>query len=963
MRKQIIMTQTCPTDRHPRKRRRMVSRCAPALLLGVAGVALAEPAPRPMIVQWYENSWESIERRMPDFFEGHYGAVWLPPISKVSDPSNRSPGYDPFDRFDIGSPGDETLYGTENDFRAMVDAFHRANGLVYIDIVLNHNGGRTGFGPFLADGDYPGVYIPYSGFGNKSTGGDWGDFHNGTTQSLNPGDPNYDLWEGDLLGLVDIDQASNLWMVRQPVDDSLPQGIQSSPSDPPTRIPEGNLRDKPDPDNARFYPDLSLTPTVVNVPAITRFGTEGFPTITTPAQSVTIYPFNTADPMEGDPVPENVTAYLSRWIQWTLEDLDVDGFRIDAAKHTFPWFFDEFIDTVSHNRWSKPDGTFGNPFQFGESTASDNFVNTYYIRKDAFANRDNLDLAGAGNIRNIIGARGFSFVGDLDNTHFDLVDGFNDGSLGVNHIHSHDNGTRGQGFDDPLWPYEDAMGPWAYAYLMLRTGEAIIYYNAKEFGSRPGGFNPRQGVPSTFGYGSFYTNPPQVPDGTLPPPVEDERFTTLAKIRRGYGRGIYNPRAQAGDSFVFSRAGHLFVGISDSYAAPSGGTYWQSVTFNTGLTPGTRLVELTGNASDPEIDPNSQIAETLVVGASGLVTMRIPNNVSPIREHSTGYVAYGLAAPSGTLEIVGTSETILPDPVSVPTSRRRLATIPVVTAGTFDIQLTTSKTEPLDPAWDDNALFRINEGFADFNNNGTPDDAAPSGEFDAYEQFLDVNQPLFGTSNTNGLYRQTINTDDLREGFNYISVVAFRNRPGGTDPVLTDFRQTIYVDREDPEIEVAVDVDCFTGDGAVIIQNPDRTASQVYVFVDLPEGDPIPTLTASNIATRFDRSSFRFNVTDLTNPTHSLTIVAVENPGTLQSGSTAGVRQGVTRLEITPGAAAGDINNDGVIDQNDVYAFFLLDSYLCRADLNQDDVNDGADAELLEQLVRANEVSDVTSTR
>ena len=84
--------------------------------------------------------------RMPDVFTAGYGSLWLPPASKA-DTGGFSVGYDPFDRFDLGSPPNQTLYGTEEQLKAMVDEAHRAGVRVYFDIVLNHNGFRDASTP------------------------------------------------------------------------------------------------------------------------------------------------------------------------------------------------------------------------------------------------------------------------------------------------------------------------------------------------------------------------------------------------------------------------------------------------------------------------------------------------------------------------------------------------------------------------------------------------------------------------------------------------------------------------------------------------------------------------------------------------------------------------------------------------------------------------------------------------
>ncbi len=929
-------------------------------LLALAGTAAAENQPQTVMLQWFETEWSTIEYRMPDFFVAGYSSTWLPPVSKTS--STASTGYDPFERFDLGTPESPTFFGTERSFDFMVDEFHRANALVYVDTILNHNGGRTGDEGFHAAGGWPGFWANWTG-GIKFNGGDWGDFNNGTTQSINSSESNYDLWRGDLVGLVDINYTSNNWMVRHPVDDSLPEGIQGSPNDPPTRIPEGTFHNRPNPANARWYPDTDLPATTVNNPGIFRPARDGFPAFNIPAQSFDIHPFNLSDPMAGDPVPENAVALLSRWSQWMLETRNIDGFRLDALKHSEPFYWDVYWDSAVFNRRKLPDGSFGTPFSFGESTSSNDFINNYYIRKDGFGNRDTLDLDGAGRIRNIINARGLGFLATIDDTHFDLVDGFNDGSLGVNHAYSHDNGTRGDGGSAPLWPYEDKIAPWAHAYKILRTGRAIVYHNGRDNVPNVGRFWPRQGIPTALGYGSFYTIPGQVADGTEPPAVEDDRFTRLVQLRNAYGRGVYIPRVEQADMFVFERQGNMVVALTDSYAAPEpNGRYWDDTTFITSFPEGTRLHELTGNADRADVDPDNEIFDTVTVGPGGVVTLRVPRNVSTAREHSTGYVAYGPAAPSGTLSFGGTSDVVLPDPTTVPSARRRLTPLNVVRGSTFSIDLTTTKTDPLDPNWDDNSLFRINQGYQDFNNNGQISSAEIGpGQFEQYEQFLTVKSPLFGTANETGSYSQTINTDDLREGNNYVSVVSFRRRAGG-DPILTDFRGVVYVDRMPPDIAVTTQFDCGNGSGLVEIVNDDKTATAVFVFVDLPDGAPIPALAAANRADEWDRGIFRFSfgAGDL-DASAKITVVAVEAPGLLQSGNPEINRAVETITVITN--AKGDVNLDGVINADDLYALEALAAYDCSADLDGDNDVDADDAIILEGILREDEQDDVLDGR
>jgi len=123
--------------------------------------------------------------------------------------------------------------------------------------------------------------------------------------------------------------------------------------------------------------------------------------------------------MAGDAAPENATGYLLRWVQWMMDVHHVDGFRIDAIKHTPSWFFDTYFDSAVSNRRLTPDGRYVTPYSFGECVESNDFTFDRYIRKpngrtngsrsiagDAFGNRDCLDLNGAGQVRNIISGGG-----------------------------------------------------------------------------------------------------------------------------------------------------------------------------------------------------------------------------------------------------------------------------------------------------------------------------------------------------------------------------------------------------------------------------------------------------------------------------------------------------------------------------------------------------------------------------
>lgn len=944
---------------------------AAALLIAPNARAQSELTANPVILQWFEVSWNRMERRIPDFFIAGYGATWVAPISKASD--STSPGFDVFDRFDLGSPNvggsttNETIYGTEQGFRAAVDMFHRANGLVFVDSVMNHNSGRNGGATFIAEGGYPQFYMNPPG--PKTTGaGDWGDFFNGFYQSHDPGGGAgpYNLWEGDLVGLIDINQTSNHQYIRHPVE-----------AGNPLNLPAGTMRNLPAASNARFYPDQQLSPMIVNNPGITRNACCGFGSFNTPAEPTTVYPFNSLSPMSGDAIAENATGLLSRWSQWMIDEFKVDGFRLDAAKHIYPWFWDRFFDPVMFNRRIAPDGTLVNPFHFGENVEGAQFVYNYYVRKDGFGNRDALDLSNAGDIRNIIGAKGGGSTSGLNNNTIDTQDdGLNNGSVGVRHIHSHDNGSRGDGATKPEHPFEDKIGFWAYAYMLMRPGHNIVYHNAREMHDRfpmsRGGFWPREGVPTALGFGGMYKfsaytvancGAPPAPSVNTLVTAADDRLTKLVQLSQRYGRGWFVPRVTDGSVYIYTRrtpnlTDNVLVAVNDEFNACPGN--FDSRTFNTNFPAGLVLVELTGNATNATVDPSGSIFDTITVGAGGSVTVRVPRNTTRNGtthiEHNRGYVIYGPATPQGTLTIAGASQTLPPDSASIAVYARRLNPIDVVQASTFDISLTTNRNGyPVgDVNFDDTAIFRIDQGFADYNGTGTFD--VTTGEFRGYEGFITQREPIFGTANATGIYRQTVNTDQLDEGYHYITVPAFRQRAAGAEaggmPIYNDFRRVIYVDRQDAGLDLlAATVNCANERATLALSNGDRTATRLHVFVNQPIGTP----TLQNQATPVDRQEWTFLTPPLAPGMNTVNVLVVEEPS-------AGiiVRQASYSFQVNnPGVVEGDVDLNGLIEFNDLMEFYALEGYLCEADLDNNGVLDGVDAALLEDAVRADEVADI----
>ncbi len=865
----------------------------------LAGVAVsgAHAQNNQNYLQWFETEWDDIERRVPDFFLAGYNAVWIPPVSTAS---FQSPGYDPFDRFDLGKPPllsfsssrKRTTYGTEATFGAMVDELHQAGAEIYIDAIFNHNGGRTESDAFLAQGWYPGLWTPReSPPRNKQPTDDWGDFHNGNAagyfQSENPGGTRYNLHNGDLVALVDISHESDNQFIRHPVD-----------AGNPLNIPAGTIFNIPDANNARLYPDQILSPFNFTNP-----GTSNNPGST----AFTRYPFNLNAPLNGDPVTDNATGMLMRWAQWMVEVQGVDGFRLDAHKHIPNWFWDDFFDSaVYKTRTSPATGNKITPFSFGENISGNFDMLNNQIRRDSFGNRDSLDIQGAARLRDLLNAGGLgswsSITSNTDSSHLDVADdGIINGSMGMNHVFSHDNGTWGDGTSMPQLPNARDQGFQMHAYMLLRPGRTIVYHNGRGT-PRSGGFYPREGIPMALGWDASTQ-------------MLDDTMTTLVQLRNQIGYGQYfQLNGNINDVLVYERAfngqANCLVAVNDRFDAGA-----RFVTVNTQYPQGTRLHEMTGNAADPLIDPTNAIPETIIVGAGGSVSLVVPNNKTGTLEHGKGYVIYAEALPDATVTFIGADGAIDPDPSAFPDFLQRLNNATVITDDSFEIRVQTTAGDALDPNTDDNALFAFDQRNTDSNNNGSVDIPTTSSVIGGYEFFETLNAPLFGSGSSFGLYRQVIDATQLSEGYHYLSVIVFRHRNAGTTPIFREVRKVIYIDRQSPAVDLE-QAGMITQDArpGFTVNLQDRTAKTIHMFLNLDNGvDPLTLINVSNQVIPYDRYTYNYTFDlDLVPGDNTVTVVALED-----SGNATILNETVTFGSL----CQADLNGDGVLNFFDVSAF------------------------------------------
>lgn len=947
--------------------RKQVLHSVVALAVLCAAGAKAQDVSQPAILQLFEAKWDVMEDRMADIFEVGYGRMWVPAPARGG--SVFSVGYDTFDRFDLGKPRDETHYGTTAGFKAFVASAHQANVLVNPELIWNHNGvGNRNDQNFVDLGGYPGFALTLPGDIN-------GDFHDPFIDALSQ-----DEILGQLAGLNDIAQEKNYQFVRHPVDPNNPNNI-----------PAGTTFNKVDPNNARFYPDRDLGGTTV---FDARLGT-----------NVTLYDFNSANPLAGDAVEENALGLLMRNARWMVQEFDIDGFRLDAARHFPRWVLDYFDQsTFLAKQTPLLDGSPQHIYSFIETGFDSPGFLQDFIRKDI----DNGALGNVGGNRDVLDFRLFNRLkenltgnGIANNWHnikgssIDLNDdGLVNGSQGVAFVQSHDETGA-------------FLSNVAHAYVLMLPGQALVYQNAEQFG----------------------------PTGTFPQPGKDDALgglygdtiTRLLAIRNSHGRGNFNERwideafgdtngdGQKSNVYIYERSNSAIVGLNsraDGFVETRSGV-------QTDFAPGTVLVELTGNAADATVDPGGSIPDSVRVNASGQIQLSIPGNDT----HGRGYVIYGLATPQGNLSLSNVASTLGGGtPTDETNGTTRLSDISVIHSDTFDVQFSTSPVSLPDPdnpgslirdptADGDQALLKIDGGI-DLNNLAGIDNVTPGSVGYGFEEFTTTRTPGYiddgnGTNigTGTGTYIQTVDATQLAEGRHYITTRAFRHRGDGGPAVYEDFKQTIYIDRLPPEAAVA-SFEPFASNPNepenrdLIVESTDGTADNMHLFLDLPAGLTDEQVIAmalggQNDAGEYDRSQWIFGFSGVTSGNHVATVVTFEQtydgtnginvqrfPGlftdtgvgvgfgdlnhnnSLEPGDLSGTGgfEQILQSNNAQFDAAADITGDGLVDNRDLFGlvdhltatgaptpvYAELEGLLARrGDVDQNGQTNAADLELL----------------
>lgn len=264
-------------------------------LLALALVSAPLAARGEAMLQLFNVNWDELMAKMPEIAEAGYTSLWLPPPAKAG--SVFSVGYDQFDPFDLGDKNQRgtvrTRYGTKDQLLQVVELAHRFGLRVYFDNIMNHRGfDIPGYNSSTPTNLYPGL-AP-------------GDFHLRTQA-----DGTFRNWDN-------ISDWNNVWQVQhRPLFGLIDLANENSALNENFGTTEGNTAAKPffirHAGINSYYMDTNL-----------------------PAIAGSWRPFNGAN---GDPVAEDVNAYLIRAAIWTLAETKCDGFRFDAVKHVPSDFF------------------------------------------------------------------------------------------------------------------------------------------------------------------------------------------------------------------------------------------------------------------------------------------------------------------------------------------------------------------------------------------------------------------------------------------------------------------------------------------------------------------------------------------------------------------------------------------------------------------------------------------------
>ena len=583
---------------------------------------------------------------MPDIFQAGYGQMWLPPPERA-DTGNLSVGYDCSIASILGSPRNETLYGTENVAqdrdRRRPHGRHQVVHRFDLESRRLRQSHRCEF-------SWRRAAIPVLRSLCRAISMATSTIPRSTSTTINI--------KGRLSG--------------------------SGRHRPGKELPVHSPTDRRRAIRTTFRPARRTTSPIRTTPGSIRIRRSAALTLTDPALGTTVtrYNFNTTTPLAGDPVMENCAGPVDakrsvddpddrrRWLPRRRGEAHADlGAQLPGRGHI----------SRQHPHESRRHDRAGVRVLRGfrrqqERTCSSTFATTCRIKlgispsdTTVHGNRDALDFPLFFAMRDNLSGNGLANNWhDIRNASQDVQDdGLHNGSQGVSFVDSHDN--IGGGF-----PYLRNV---AYAYTLMMPGNAIVYMNAQQFGTN-------RDLPS-HGPTAPATMRSAATTATRSRSSSTSAIRTAAATFRSAGSTMRSIPNGFSNIYVYERQNSAIVGLNSRLDAG----YDERDGVQTGFAPGTVLVELTGNADDPIVDPTNSIPNAIRVNASGQINIRIPRNDT----NGKGYVIYGVAGPQGSLSLTNVASVLAgATPTAATNGTARLANIDVITGNSFSVHLGTT---------------------------------------------------------------------------------------------------------------------------------------------------------------------------------------------------------------------------------------------------------------------------------
>ena len=401
--------------------------------------------------EWYipddGNYYKDMLLKLDDLTAIGVTAIWLPPLCKAT--GTNDTGYGIYDLYDLGEFDQKgsirTKYGTKEELKNLIDEIHKRNIQVYADVVLNHKAGADRAEKFKAIMVDQNDRTKEIGEPIEIEGWTGFDF---------PGRDKYSdfKWTYNHFNGVDFDNLTGTKAIYKIIGEN--KGWNLGVSDE-----KGNF-------DYLMFADLDL-----------------------------------AHP--------DVKEHLKNWATWFIDELSLDGFRLDALKHIDEVFIKEFVE---HIKSIKEDFYF-----LGEYWVNDLALNEEYINVTK-GNIELLDVPLHFNLHNASKGNSFDLRQIFDNT---LMKSHP--TLAVTFVDNQDS-QLGESLESSIEPWFKEI---AYGIILLR----------------------QEGYPCIF-YGDYYGT-----SGENSQPGHKDAIDILAKLRVHFAYGNQDDYLQSSDLIGWVRHG------------------------------------------------------------------------------------------------------------------------------------------------------------------------------------------------------------------------------------------------------------------------------------------------------------------------------------------------------------------------------------------------------------------------